>query len=322
MLSRYHGLLLSALLTAPASTAASAACQGGTDLASYGGKTITVVDDALFFKTENVELDIDGSPSAYGVSDQGLDGICSGLGPLEPPDCKGKVRPQKCATACRQAFRNWTKNGGGDPATLKNWMCSIGLGGGGCSEPRVRLQEAPRQAWFVSESSVHVVPPSETSIKDWIKTQPAQLDAEAIPYFVIPSGFRKLPYDATLGDVGAILKAPNGTPIPFIVGDGGGNLDEGSAKLLAALRGLQKLPTETKTSALGKQVERLKGALEGDYRVVIFRHSGPLLSSDEGKEHHVLDKTAAELPAWITATVQAKLSAIGGAARIRACSGG
>jgi hypothetical protein len=172
----------------------------------------------------------------------------------------------------------------------------------------------------VSESSVHVAPAAGVSVKDWIKTQPAQLDAQAIPYFVIPGGFRKQPWDATLGDVGAIMEGSNGTPRPFIVGDGGGKLDEGSARLLATLRGVPELSTVSKTSALGAPVDRLVGAKNGDFRVVIFRHTAPLHASQDGRKAHVLNKTAAELPDWIRDTVNSKLQAMGGASRIADCS--
>jgi hypothetical protein len=108
--------------------------------------------------------------------------------------------------------------------------------------------------------------------------------------------------------------------IPFVVGDGGGSLDEGSARLLLTISGADKLPTKTTTTALGMPVERLLGAKDGDFRVVIFRHTAPLMSSDEGKKSHVLDKTAAELPNWIRDTVAAKLQSIGGAQVMKDCT--
>jgi hypothetical protein len=81
-------------------------------------------------------------------------------------------------------------------------MCSVGLGGGGCGIPKVRLQSAPNQDWFVSETSVHPAPPAGTSLAQWLRLQEGQLDSVEIPYFVIPGGFRGLPWDASPGDVG------------------------------------------------------------------------------------------------------------------------
>jgi len=300
-------------------TQAFAICQGGKKLQHFGGKRIVLAEDALFFKTGSVELDLDGSPNTYGTRDQGFDHICNGLGPLKPPECKGKIKG-KCFAACEKAFRTCVEKGNDDPKTLGKWMCAIGLGGGHCSEPNARLQASPRQDWFVSETSVHPIAPAGTTVSDWVKTQPAQLDSLGIQYFVIPGGFRSQPWDATPGDVGVVMDGPEGTPIPFIVGDTGGALNEGSAALLAALPGLDTLLTQTKTSAMGKPVERMKGAKDSDFRVVIFRHTAPLLPPAQRGDRLVLDKSAAELPDWIRTTVADKLHGIGGAARIAACT--
>src|SRR5205085_1863161 len=206
------------LMAAPVFSHANAACDSGTDLPTFSGKSITLHDDALFFRTKELQLDIDGSPSAYGVRDQGLEDICNGLGPREPPECRGKNQGP-CYAACQTAFRSWREQDHGDLQKLDKWMCSIGLGGGGCETPRVSLQAAPRQEWFVSETSVKLAPPQGATISDWVKTQPAQLDSQSIPYFVIPNAFRGPPWDATPGDVGAIMESANAAPVLCIVGD-------------------------------------------------------------------------------------------------------
>jgi hypothetical protein len=242
-------------------------------LPGFAGKRIVLADDTLFFRTEEVQLDLDGAPRAYGVRDQGFEDICNGLAPLEPPECKGKNRGE-CYRPCQSAFAAWSGN---DIAKLGDSMCAIGLGGGDCSKPEVRLQDPPNDDWFVSETKVQVAPPPGMRVSSWIRTQPAQLDPLELPYFVIPSGFRARPWDATPGDAGVILNRKTGTAVAFVIGDTGGSLDEGSAKLLAKLRGLSALATAMKVSALGERVERVRGALNGDFRVAIFRHSAPLL---------------------------------------------
>jgi hypothetical protein len=306
--------VLAVFLSCWVAFAASASCEGGNSLPSFAGKPIVLAHDALFFRTDTVQLDIDGSPSAYGVRDQGLEDICNGLGPLQPPQCKGKNKGP-CYAACQQAFREWS----GDPATLGQSMCSIGLGGGGCAPPRVRLQPEPRQQFFVSESSVHLKVPPSAQISSWVGKQEAQLDSLTVPYFVIPSGIRKMPWDATPGDVGMIIKQPGGDPIPFIVGDVGGALDEASAKLLASLRGLDGLPRNSKHNAFGEHVERLVGAMYGDFRVAIFRHSAPYASATH-QGALVLDKSGAELADFIRDTATTRLQAIGGTQRLIGCT--
>jgi hypothetical protein len=197
-------------------------------------------------------------------------------------------------------------------------MCSIGLGGGGCSVPQPRLQAAPRTDWFVSETSVKLAPPAGTSLAAWLPTQGAQVDSMSVPYFVITSGIRALPWDATPGDLGVVVPADGGTPVGFMIGDSGGRLDEGSARLLALLRGVDTLPTVASTSALGKPVARLTGQKDADFRVAIFRHSGVHLPGSGSTK--IVDKTAEELPGWIGDETVTRLAAIGGAARVIACT--
>ena len=307
------GLICLALLplTMSAQPGPPAACEGRTALPNAAGKSIYLMDDTLLFSTGNIELDIDGSPEAYGVRDQGTENICNGLGPLQPPACRGQIQGA-CYAACQTAFRSWN----GRPQDLGRVMCSIGLGGGGCSPPNVRLQSSPRQNWFVSETAYHPAPAQGTVVATWLRSQEGQLDSTAIPYFVIPGGFRGLPWDASPGDVGVVVD-PQGRAFPFVIGDAGGRLNEGSARLLADIRGLARLPTELKRNAFGQQVPRLSGAVSGDYRIAIFRHSNVRLPGHGGI---ILAQSAASLPAFIRDTARDRLARLGGATRIRTCS--
>jgi len=108
--------------------------------------------------------------------------------------------------------------------------------------------------------------------------------------------------------------------VAFIVGDVGGSLNEGSARLLANLRNIDHLPTATKTNAFGNAVERLQGSLDGDFRVAIFRHTAPLLPKDRRGQLSVLDKSAGEITEWLSALVRDRLHAIGDSAHIVACT--
>ena len=308
-------LLCLAILPLTASSAqtgsATANCPGRAALRDLAGKNIFLMDDTLLFSTPNVELDIDGSPRAYGVRDQGTENICNGLGPLNPPACRGKVQGA-CYAHCQAAFRSWN----GRPQDLGRVMCSIGLGGGSCGVPNVRLQSSPNQDWFVSETSYHPAPPSGIPVSTWIAGQAGQMDSLEIPYFVIPGGFRGMPWDASPGDVGVVVDARGGA-VAFVIGDSGGALNEGSARLLAQLRGLAQLPTQRRRNAFGQEVERLSGAVAGDYRVAIFRHSNRRLPGHGGI---VLAVTAADLPDFIRRTAAERLERLGGPERVLACS--
>lgn len=304
------GLLASLATSSSSMLYQPASCPGRTALTNFAGKKVFAMDDTLLFATSNIELDIDGSPRAYGVRDQGTEDICNGLGPLNPPQCRGKNQGA-CYASCQAAFRSWN----GRPENLKDVMCSIGLGGGSCEKPDVRLQSPPNESWFVSETSVHPARPASEPAAGWLRRQAAQLDPNIIPYFVIPSGFRGLPWDASPGDVGIVADTA-GRSFAFIVGDTGGSLNEGSARLLAAIRGLERLPTHGKRNAFGVETDRLTGAVAGDYRVAIFRHS----NRRPGGQGTSLSLTSAEIPGFIASVAAERLQRLGGTARVRSCS--
>lgn len=310
---RLSGLLAAVVLLLGAGGAQAAPCSGGVALADHAGKSVVLAQDTLFFATNRLELDHDGSPEAYGVRDQGLENICNGLAPLRPPECRGRNRG-KCFAACQSAFAAWSRNSEG-PATLGRHMCSIGLGGGGCSVPAVRLQSAPRQEWFISETAVQTSPPIGSPITGWRTSQAAQLDPALVPYFVIPGGFRRLPWDATPGDAGIAMNATTGQTAHFVVGDIGGALDEASTALHTALRGGTPPSTGERNSALGERVRSFLGGSSGDFRIAIFRHTTSRVGSSP-----MLTLTSDNLLAWIETTARAKLEAIGGPDRLRACT--
>jgi len=306
------------LLVLASGDVAAGVCRDADVFPDSAGKRVVSANDSLFFQTKDLQLDIDGSPDAYGTKDQGLEDVCNGLGPLQPPNCRGNARGS-CYQACQAAFRQWS-DAKSSPQGLGQFVCSIGLGGGGCSVPHVRLQDSPRDEWFVSETTVQSGPPAGMGVGQWVKAQAAQLDSQAIPYFVIPSSFRKLPWDATPGDLGVVIEARSGHEASFVVGDIGGELNEASARLLATLAGRERLATQMKVDALGVPVARLVGARAGDFRVVIFRHTAPLLPKPQRGGAFVLSKTAQGLPDWIRNAARQKLEAIGGRQRVIDCT--
>ena len=295
---------------------ASALCPGGTAPAGgFAGKTVVVADNAVYFATKTLQLDFDGSPRAYGVRDQGLEEICDGLAPLAPPECKGKTPHGACYTACEQTFAKWSHSGA-KPGDLQATMCSIGLGGGECSKPALSLQVHPREDWFLSETSLHVAPATPTPLGPWLRSQAAQLDPSVVRYFVIPGRFVRAPWHVAFGDVGVILDNRHPEHVTnFIVGDGGGNLDEASLALHVALKGDAAPQPEKKRSALGKIVDRYTSGSNGDFRVVIFRNTASL-----GNSAAMTTLTAEKVNDWVTELAKNKLAAVGGTARLTACT--
>ena len=172
---------------------------------------------------------------------------------------------------------------------------------------------ASHTGWFVSETSVRVAPDVGARGSDWVTSQAAQIDPRLVPYFVIPSGFRAQPWDATPGDAGVVLDAGSNRSAFFVVGDTGGALDEASLALHIALRGGGLPPQTRKISALGELVTKFSGGTPGKFLIAIFRHTST-------KHAATLTLTAKDLPQWIETTSQAKIATIGGLDRIRACA--
>ncbi|MFK8251114.1 hypothetical protein [Ancylobacter terrae] len=305
-------LLLGCALARPAL----AQCPGAQALPDYQGKPIKLLENTLLFRTDILQHDVDGSPRAYGVRDQGTEFVCNGLAPIRPAHCaRSSNRGAECARACREAFARWSRSGL-PPQRLNDTMVSIGLGGGSSSRIAARLQPPPNEAWFVSETSVKLAPPAGPVTPGWIDRQEAQLDPGAIRYFVIPGRFRAAAWDATPGDAGYVLDAATGIGSYFIIGDTGGALDEGSTALLTALRNGAAPPMGQDTSALGETVQRYTAGIRGDFRVAIFRHS----STSDPRQRTQLTLKQGEVEGWSRGVAEARLAALGGNQRLLDCT--
>lgn len=317
--------VVSIMLLAPSAYAAE--CMDGVRLPDFAGKPIVLRDDTLLFSTNILKIDIDGSGRSYGVHDQGAEHICNGLSAAEPKKCRDVAQRGECFTACEASFRRWHAQGG-DPADLGRFMRSIGLGGANGSMPKVRLQAAPNQDYFVSHTSVRYGPWRLGEPTDAIDRQEAQVEPFEVPFFVISREFRRLPWDATPGDVGVIVNAnvPD-RPVLFVVGDVGGKLDEGSAKLQEMLRGRPLVPL-SKRNALGKTVNRYgdlsyerEGGNAVDLRVAIFRHTSTF-DPDISGSRIVLQSISGqeEMLKFIEDRAGARLAAFGGVEKVIACT--
>ena len=261
---------------------------------TVGKYKIALLPGKLFFRADALALDFDGSPIAYGVKDQGQENICVGLAP-NSGTCKGKYNGA-CYATCQQTFAAWSRSNG-QVQNIGATMCSVGLGGGGCSVPNVRLQELPQSDYFVSETSLKASPDRSPRPSGWTAKQQAQLDPALIRYIVAPTSLAK--YGIHYGDVGVAYNAANKAQIAFIVGDCCG-LGEASVSLLAALRPEDPPRLTDHTSALGQPVKRYASGISGDFRFVIYRGSGSLVPG-----HALTTISASVLPDWIDRTAKA-----------------
>lgn len=305
-------------------------CEGVDQLQNHSDKGIRLRNDALLFSTNILKIDIDGSKRSYGVHDHGVENICNGLSPISPARCQNVVQQGSCYTHCKQKFREWHDNGH-DPAKLGDYMRAIGLGGANGSVPRVQLQDPPHEDMFVSHTSVRYGPWERGQSTAKIEAQESQIEAFEVPFFVIPGSFRSLPWDATPGDIGVAVHAQDPSRYAlFVVGDVGGNLDEGSAKLQELLKG-EALEPVYKANVLGERVARfgdisLTKYAEGqelDLRIAIFRHtssydrrkSGSLIVlQDVSDQQQLLEK--------IQSVGQRKLAQFGGPEEVVRCTKG
>ena len=239
---------------------------------------VAAFQDRVFFRLRALALDFDGSPVAYGARDQGQENICVGLAP-NSGECRGRSGGKAasgigCTKVCQQVFSAWVK-AGSDIGTLGKTMCAVGLGGGGCSTPQVRLQAPPHADYFVSETSLKVGPDTGAPPPGWAARQAAQVDPGAVNYLVAPSSLAQ--FGVGYGDVGLAYAASSQVAVPFIVGDCC-NLGEGSVALLKALVPGDPPRLTGDTSAMGEPVGRYKSGISGDFRFVVFPRTRMLVA--------------------------------------------
>jgi hypothetical protein len=305
-------------------------CDGLESLDELSGKNIGLKNNTLLFTTDELKMDIDGAKNSYGIHDQGVEHICNGLSPVEPKKCQNTFQRGSCFKHCKQKFIEWHKSGH-SPADLPKYMRSIGLGGSNGSVPNVKLQPAPRDDWFVSHTSVRYGPWEIGNSTDSIEKQTAQLEPFDIPFFVIPAEFRQTRWDATPGDFGVAVHAQDpGRYVFFIVGDVGGNLDEGSAKLQEALR-QEDLKPLMKKNVFGEMVKRygdlsLNKFSDGsmlDLRIAIFRHTSSFDRKKSGPVVILQDThDQAQMLTQISNKGEEYLKKFGGAAEVVRCTNG
>ena len=254
---------------------------------------VAAFEDRIFFRLRDIALDFDGSPVAYGARDQGQENICVGI-TTNSGECRGRSGGKtasgvSCTKVCQQVFSAWVR-AGSNIDTLGETMCSVGLGGGGCSTPHVRLQDPPHADFFVSETSLKVGPDSGVPPKGWAAGQAAQIDPGAVNYIVAPTALSR--FGVSYGDVGLAYAASSQTPVSFIVGDCCG-LGEASVALLQALKPDHPPRLTDDISAMGEPVQRYKSGISGDFRFVIFPHTRNLVAGG------MTAGPASGLPDWI-----------------------
>ena len=246
-------------------------------LKEYNNKKIILKNNVLLFSTDKLKVDIDGSRYAYGIADQGVEHICNGLSPVEPKRCQNVPQTNKngCLGHCKKQFKEWYKNGH-KLEKINDYMRSIGLGGSNGSRVELKLQEN-NNTMFLSHTSV-----SYNREESNLTEQEAQIESFSVPFFVIPAGLRLQPWDATPGDFGVAVHAQDSNKYAFfVVGDIGGNLDEGSVKLqeLLGKKGGVSVP-----NIFGKKVDRygnntldkFNNTKKLDLRIAIFRNTSSL----------------------------------------------
>jgi len=308
----YQKPALPVLLCAAVATAcpAWAACDT-TTAKNIVKTTVRLLPNRVFVHFSKLELDFDGSPVAYGLRDQGQEGICNGLAPASG-SCKGQFQ-SACFSVCQQTFASWSRTSG-KVEDIPKTMCSFGLGGSNCSRPNVHLQSAPHADFFVSETSLKVSPNSGPIEHEWTALQAAQLDPATIPYLVAPGAISRV--GVKMGDVGIAYNAANNVEVPFIVGDGG-SLGEGSVSLLAALKPDAPPKLTPVTSALGEKVMRYRSGIEGEFHLVIFPSTASLTP---GSHSPITSMGADALAHWINDAAHDALQKRSNRAEVFACS--
>jgi hypothetical protein len=253
-------MLVGTALVICCATPASSACDGDPILKKkVPGGIINVWNDngAIVFTTKKLEVDVDGAPNAYGPDDKGIEYICNGAVAYDDAQekCIFSDDDEKWQQRCNAAFAE---------AKKQNWlgptkMCTFGFkASGGVTDKRGRViggvpllqgKSDPKPGYYVTLTSLKR--PETPAIQGDVQAR--QIDAAAIPYFVLPPDVTEAGKIA-LGDIAAVWYPQSKTVVFAVYGDGGpgGKLGEGSAKLHEMLgHGVYVVKGGVKRAAVG-----------------------------------------------------------------------
>jgi hypothetical protein len=220
-----HRLVLRSafILLAPFAAAALADC-GLTREATFNHAEIGPVQlyrdagtHAIAFASQ-MQVNTDGAPDSYHPDDIGITHICNGVNVGR--NCTWKAQ-------CLPDFRRAKVEGFRGPTKI----CFFAMVTDAHGVPVIQGSSDPKPGYFVSTTALHQ--PKTAS-----RTQQAQLDANTVPFAVIPGRWQRSGSPGPkLGDFGVAYRRSNGKLAPFVIGDTGpGNkLGEGSVALHQAL---------------------------------------------------------------------------------------
>jgi hypothetical protein len=214
--------------------AAALACIGIADaqcprdsapIAKYGKNSAWAVDGALVYASPILKVDADGAPNSYRVDGKGLSYTCDGVlakegGVRVTPDRDPTGWQKKCREAWAKAKETNAWDGVDIFGFLKDASGAPIIQGDG--------DPLPGQAYITTTTvEVKVAPEG---------TQRRFVDATAIPFIVLPGGF-KLKQKVADAALAAIWRPKTETLAYAVFADTGGALDEGSVRLHEDLKG-------------------------------------------------------------------------------------
>lgn len=277
-----------ALLLLGASQSALAECGARTPAGRYGPNRAFAVSNALVYSSAMLKVDADGAPDAYRVDGRGLSYTCDGVVAVEngiryTPESHPSTWQAKCNAGWAAARQS------GDYSRLDIFGFETRRG-----VPLVQGAGDPLPGvGFVSATSVTI--PGQPA-----DTQRRYVNANEIPYVVLPSGF-VTSRSVRPGAVAAVYRPRSGRLAFAVYGDGGGRLDEASIRLHVDLG--------SDPIIVRNGVRRAKRNIEDRVLVALFPGVAPPMSVD-----------AAAWRAAIAAAGAQAFDAWGGRARLEECT--
>jgi hypothetical protein len=294
-------ILLSSLSVAQADSSC-----GGNDLNSFGGLSSSrVLADGTILGRSKMNINIDGYAKAYhpdNAAAGALIHLCN-AGQVYLPDgtkYHGSVDKATCTgkfmkDVSRIKANNWTDTSVG----VVRWYGILGKNSARINGEKVSGIEPVKQ----SDGSGFYVSPTafaDESIKD-VTTQNRYINPLRIPAAVIPNIDKLKSRGVVLGSFGVAIRKDKKIAVPFVVGDYGPKIGEGTPALARSLAGLPITDNVTRNNRFGGQVD------SKDVIWVFFANNTPSTKYDANNENALIKEAKTAFDKW------------GGEARLNEC---
>ncbi|TBZ22539.1 hypothetical protein [Rhizobium leguminosarum] len=255
----FSAFVVFAFLLMPHNAMASSSCGGSSIEGIKGLKDAVVLKDKTILGYSKIHINIDGYGKAYHPknADAGaLIHLCN-AGEVNLPDGKkydGSVSNETCTGKFMQDVAKIKTGEWKDPSIgAVRWYGILGKESakihGEVVKGVVPVEQADGSGFFVSPTTL-----ADTTISD-VAVQRRYVHPLRVPAAVIPNNATLSENGVVMGSFGVAIRKDKKIAVPFVVGDGGPRVGEGTPALARALEGLPITDNVTRKNRFAGQQE-------------------------------------------------------------------